>query len=369
MALARPTTPQAPTAPSMLAAPASLSAPSRLPPGRGAARTHARRSPSGGKWLAQQQQKPWWPWLTRGLAGTFFLLVAGLIVHQARSVDWPAVWQAVLALPARVLWAGAGFALLSHFTYGSFEWIGRHLTRHRLGRTTTLGIAMTSYAFTLNLGSVVGGVGVRYRLYSRHGIDAGTIGQVVTTSILTNWVGYLLLAALVPWFWVPPAVFGWTATTAQWRVSGALLALVALAYLALCVLRSGRALELRDHRYPLPRWPLALWQITASAANWMLMGAALWVVLQSQVTYPAALATVMLGAVAGLVLRVPAGLGVLESVGVALLATDTLSKTEVLAALLAYRALYYFVPLVLAALALGAQEWWLRDRNMSENSL
>ncbi len=92
------------------------------------------------------------------------------------------------------------------------------------------------------------------------------------------------------------------------------------------------------------------------------MGAALWVVLQTQVPYPAALATVMLGAVAGLVLRVPAGLGVLESVGVALLATDTLPKTAVLAALLAYRALYYFLPLLLGALALAGQEWSLRDK-------
>jgi uncharacterized membrane protein YbhN (UPF0104 family) len=221
---------------------------------------------------------------------------------------------------------------------------------------------MTSYAFTLNLGSVIGGVGVRYRLYSRRGIDPGTIGQVVATSILTNWVGYLLLAALVPWFWLPPAVFGWSATSTQWRLTGALLALAPLAYVALCLLRGGRALALRGHCFPLPRGPLALWQIAVSAANWVLMGAALWVVLQTQVPYPAALATVMLGAVAGLVLRVPAGLGVLESVGVALLATDTLPKTEVLAALLAYRALYYFLPLLLGALALAGQEWSLRDK-------
>ncbi len=311
------------------------------------------KQPTG---LAKLRERPWWPWLTRSLAGAFFLLVAGLIVYQARSVDWPAVWQAVQALPARVLWVGAAVALLSHVTYGSFEWIGRHLTQHPLGRAATLGIAMTSYAFTLNLGSVVGGVGVRYRLYSRRGIDPGTIGQVVATSILTNWVGYLMLAALVPWLWVPPAVFGWSATAMQWRLGCALLALAPLAYLALCALRAGRALELRGHSYPLPRWPLALWQVAIGAVNWLLMGAALWVVLQGQVPYPAALATVLLGAVAGLVLRVPAGLGVLESVGVALLATDALARTEVLAALLAYRALYYFVPLALAALALGASE-------------
>ena len=126
---------------------------------------------------------------------------------------------------ALIFMAGAALALLSHFTYGSFEWIGRHVTGHTLGRATTLGIAMTSYGFTLNLGSVIGGVGVRYRLYSRRGVEPGTIAQVVATSILTNWIGYLLLATAIPWLWVPPAVFGWSASAAQWRMGGARVAL------------------------------------------------------------------------------------------------------------------------------------------------
>ena len=96
------------------------------------------------------------------------------------------------------------------------------------------------------------------------------------------------------------------------------------------------------------------------------MGAALWTVLQHQVPYPAALATVLLGAVAGLVLRVPAGLGVLEAVGVALLATDALRQEQVLAALLAYRALYYFGPLVLAAVAFGVAELRWRQQAADE---
>ena len=69
---------------------------------------------------------------------------------------------------------------------------------------------------------------------------------------------------------------------------------------------------------------------------------------------------------AGLVLRVPAGLGVLEAVGVALLATDALRQEQVLAALLAYRALYYFGPLVLAAVAFGVAELRWRQQAADE---
>ena len=301
-------------------------------------------------------QRPWWPWLTRGAAAAFFALVAALIGRQARTVDWPAVLEALRALPATALAAAGGLALLSHLTYGTFDWVGRHCSGHSLPRGTTLGIAMTSYAFTLNLGSLIGGVGVRYRLYARRGVGVGTIGQVVATSVITNWVGYLLLAAVLPWLWQPPELSGWSAAPWQWRLGGALLGCLPAAYVALCALRAGRALRVRGHAFALPRWPVALWQVAVSAANWMLMGGALWTVSQGQMPYPAALATVLLGAVAGLVLRVPAGLGVLEAVGVALLASASRGREEVLAALLAYRALYYFAPLVLAGVAFGAAE-------------
>lgn len=320
------------------------------------ARAHGGSSGNAASGLRRWPRLAWWPWAMRGIAIGFFAMVAGLIARQARTVDWPAVLQALRDLPTAALATGAALALLSHFTYGSFDWVGRHGSGHRLARGSTLAIAMTSYPFTLNLGSLIGGVGVRYRLYARRGVAPGTIGQVVGTSIVTNWVGYLLLAGVLAWLWQPPAVAGWTVAPWQWHLGGTVLGSLPLAYLALCAVRRGRALTLRGHAFPLPRWPVALWQIAASAVNWMLMGAALWTVLQHQVPYPAALATVLLGAVAGLVLRVPAGLGVLEAVGVALLATQALGQEQVLAALLAYRALYYFGPLVLAAVALGVAE-------------
>ncbi|MBY0412150.1 MAG: lysylphosphatidylglycerol synthase domain-containing protein [Burkholderiaceae bacterium] len=305
---------------------------------------------------------PYYRWIARAAAALFFIAVATLLVQQARTVDWATVWEALWDLPTGALFTAGALALLSHFTYGTFDWIARRCTSHRLPYATTLGIAMTSYAFTLNLGSLVGGVGVRYRLYARRGMDVGTIGQIVGTSIITNWVGYLLLTAVLPWLWQPPPLAGWSAEPWQWQLGGAALGALAVAYAAVCTLRGGRAITVRGRTFPLPTGPIALWQIAVSVMNWILMGAALWAVLQTQVSYPAALATVLLGAVAGLVLRVPAGLGVLESVGVAVLASQTLGQNEVLASLLAYRALYYFMPLVLAAMGFGVAEMRWRGR-------
>lgn len=56
----------------------------------------------------------------------------------------------------------------------------------------------------------------------------------------------------------------------------------------------------------------------------------------------------LVAAIAGVVTHVPAGLGVLEAVFVTLL-PSRVPKEELLAVLLAYRAIYYLAPLVVAA--------------------
>ena len=55
----------------------------------------------------------------------------------------------------------------------------------------------------------------------------------------------------------------------------------------------------------------------------------------------------LVGAVAGLITHVPAGLGVLEAVFVTLL-TPEVPKSELLAALLVYRVVHYLIPLAQA---------------------
>ncbi|MEO7937989.1 MAG: UPF0104 family protein, partial [Burkholderiaceae bacterium] len=64
-------------------------------------------------------------------------------------------------------------------------------------------------------------------------------------------------------------------------------------------------------------------------------------------------------AIAGVVIHVPAGLGVIEAVFVALL-VSRMPQSEILAAMLTYRALYYLGPLLLALVGYGIFEWRLR---------
>ncbi len=294
--------------------------------------------------------------------GAVVLLIGALLLRQARNVDWSAVWNALAAMPLPVLLGAAALAFASHGIYSTFDLFGRAYTRHGLPVGRTVGTTLIAYPFTLNLGSLIGGVTVRYRLYSRQGLSVGDIGQVVALSIITNWLGYFVLAGAVFWLWAPQLPEGWDMAAHQLPWLGSAMAAATLLYLVACVARQGRPVTLRGRSFAVPHWRTGLLQVVLSAVNWMVMAGAIWLLTRQQAPYVAALATVLLGAVAGLISRIPAGLGVLEAVGTAVLSAY-MPAPQALAAILAYRTLYFFAPLALAALAFGVVE--LRWRSKS----
>lgn len=302
------------------------------------------------------RRHPGWRWLAGAFTAAVVAVIGWLLLRQAREVDWPGVWQALRALPRGTLALGALLAWASHLAYGCFDLFGRHVLAHGLSVPRTMGVTLTAYPFALNLGSIIGGVSVRWRLYSRQGLSPGQIGQVIVLSIITNWLGYCVLICGVFWAWAPPLPPGWEIGPGQMRALGLGLAAIGVAYLGLCARRGGRPLRVHGRELPLPRTRMALLQLVLSCVNWALMGGALWALARGQVPYAAALAAVLLGAVAGLLSRIPAGLGVIEAVGIAVL-SPWMPPSQALAVVLAYRALYYFAPLAAAGIALLGWEW------------
>jgi uncharacterized membrane protein YbhN (UPF0104 family) len=289
----------------------------------------------------------WWVSVKRVATIAFFALVLGLIANQARTVDWGAVRTSLLAYPVSTLLTAAALALASFAVYCSYDLIGRHQTRHGLPPGQVAAIGFTSYAFNLNLGSLVGGVAFRYRLYSRHGLATDTITQVLALSMLTNWLGYLVVGGLV--FALAPLALppDWRIGSGGLRVLGAAMLAGAVAYLAFSVFAKRRVWNLRGRELRLPSARIALLQLTVSSINWLLIAAVIWTLLQQRIEYPTVLAVLLVAAVAGVITHVPAGLGVLEAVFVTLLG-HRVAQGELLAALVAYRAVYYLGPLALA---------------------
>lgn len=318
----------------------------------------------------RMRERAWWPWAMRALKLAFFVGVSWLIVSHARTIDWQEVFGTLKERSLLALWPAIVLALASHALYGCFDLLGRYLVGHALRVRQVIAVTMVSYAFNLNLGSLVGGVAFRYRLYSRLGLDAGTITRVVATSMATNWLGYLLLAGALFWFHplaLPPS---WKIDTGQLHLLGIPLIATVLGYLVLCAVRGGRSLSLRGHEVSLPSLRFGLLQLLMSCANWLLMGVTVWLLLQQKIAYVDVLSVLLLAAIAGVITHVPAGLGVIEAVFVALLA-HRLPASELLAGLLLYRTFYYFIPLGLATIAYLFMEakWRRQSQHQSQHHM
>lgn len=307
----------------------------------------------------EEREARWWPWLRRGLALVFFAAVAVLLLRFGRAVDWDAVWRTARANPPATLWLAATLAVVSHALVSSFDLIGRHVTGHGLSVPRVWSVAWMSYAFNLNLGALVGGAGFRWRLYSRLGLDTGVIAQVYGLSVVTNWLAYLVLlgAALA---WAPVTLpADWQIGQQGLMVLAGILPLLAVAYLLACACAKKRRWQWRRFALELPSGRVALVQLLLSATNWLVIAAVLHTLMGRQIDYPLVLGATLLAAVAGAITHVPAGLGVLEAVFVALLGSR-MPQSEILAALLTYRALYYVGPLLLALAVYAVTEVRLR---------
>ena len=293
-------------------------------------------------------QRSWWPWAKRVLTLAFFALVVALLWRYAQRVDWNDVWSSVKETPRPALMIAIGLAVASHLLYSCFDLLGRRYTGHTLRTPLVMAISFISYAFNLTIGSLVGGVGFRYRMYSQAGLAKGVIARIVSMSMLTNWLGYKLLAGLLFIFHplVLPPSWHMGNHGLQWVGFG--LVAISGAYIVACVRMGDRRWVVRGHELYLPPWRMALLQMGVSCLNWMLMAGIVYVLLQQKVAYTDVLTVLLVGAIAGVVAHVPAGLGVFEFIFVALL-SHQVSEGQLLAALLGYRALYYIIPTLIAA--------------------
>lgn len=291
-----------------------------------------------------------WRRLTRLLNWLFVVGVLALIALWARQVDWPEVWQAFLALPPGALLAAAGLATFSYLLYGGYDLLARAWCGHALGAGKVILIAAICYAFNLTLSTWVGGIAMRYRLYSQLGLSSSIIARIFSLSLTTNWLGYLLLGGLLFSLNAVPLPDHWyIAPRTLQLLGGALLALVA-GWLWCCVRLRRRRFTLRGITLVLPDGKFAVAQLLLSSANWMTMAAIIWVLVGNQPAYLLVLGVLLVSSIAGVIVHIPAGIGVLEGVFIALLAGSHVNQGTLLAALLAYRLLYFFIPLLLATL-------------------
>ncbi|MEG9510990.1 MAG: lysylphosphatidylglycerol synthase domain-containing protein [Pantoea piersonii] len=312
------------------------------------------------------EKHPKWKLAKKVLTWIFFIAVIVLLVIYARKVNWEDVYNVIVNYNRFAVLSAVALVIVSYLTYGCYDLIGRAYCGHKLAKRQGMLVSFICYAFNLTLSTWVGGVAMRYRLYSRLGLDSATITRIFSLSIATNWLGYILLAGVVFSAGMVPIPGGWFIGETTLRIIGVALLVVVAVFLWACAFSKRRKWTIRRQTLQLPSLRMALFQFAVSSANWLVMGAIIWLLLARQVDYPIVLGVLLISSIAGVIIHIPAGIGVLEAVFLALLSGQHASHGTIIAALLAYRVLYFILPLLLALvlyLVLESRAKHLRAKN------
>ncbi|MCG6928965.1 MAG: bifunctional lysylphosphatidylglycerol flippase/synthetase MprF [Desulfofustis sp.] len=293
------------------------------------------------------------------LIGGLLFSAAIWILHQELSAHHlKDILLHIRALPkerlvAALLLTAAGYGVMTTYDVLALRYLKQPLAYGRVALAAFVGAA-----FSNNIGlSMIAGASVRYRFYASWGLSALEITQVVLFCTLTLWLGFFTIGGLA--FLLDPVSLSLPLhlPATSTRTVGVLMMLAVIGYLTITRVRS-RPFRFRGLQIDLPSWKTGLLQMMVGAADWLLAGSALIILLPATqaASLPTLLVIYLSAQLIGLISQVPGGLGVFETVFL-LLAGGLMPAEAVMGALFAYRVIYYLVPLLISSALLGINEF------------
>ncbi|MEI3853343.1 MULTISPECIES: bifunctional lysylphosphatidylglycerol flippase/synthetase MprF [Ensifer] len=310
----------------------------------------------------QQAEGGWISFLRRNrrylsAAGTLFViaLFGFAIFHLTSEVQYDEVVQALADTPwaslaAAVFFTALSFLALTFYDVGALDYVRRKLPYADVALTAACAYAVGN---TAGFGALSGGA-IRYRSYSRLGIEPENIGRIIAFVTLAFGLGLLTVTCLsllavgeyvAPMTGLDPLLLRLIAVV----ILGGLFTVFFLA-------RDGREVSLGRLTLRLPDSRTVSRQFLVTALDLAASATVLYVLLPAgTIGWPAFLAVYSLAVGVGVLSHVPAGLGVFETIIIATLGHNTDVDT-ILGALVLYRVIYHVLPLVIAiAVVIGIE--------------
>lgn len=263
------------------------------------------------------------------------------------------IQASIIGIPNLNLALALGFVAASYLCLTGFDalavrYAGRSLPYRQ--------VALTSFV-SLSIGHNVGGAAfssgaLRYRFYSGFGLSALDVGKIIVHCGLTVTLGLVTLAGIALLLGPELGLGGFELRPAMARVLGA-LCLAAVGLYLLLAWRLKEPLVVRGHDFRMPSVRIAAGQVLLGTANFACVAGALHQLMAGAASYPETVTAYVLGNIAGILSHVPGGLGVLEFI-----IGSLLGHAEAIGALIVFRVIYFFLPLLLGGTLLASTEVW-----------
>jgi phosphatidylglycerol lysyltransferase len=304
----------------------------------------------------EDEESALWRWAGPLAALVVFAGVGLVLHHQLAHLHVARVFEHLHAIPRRQVLAALGFTAASYWLLSTYEVLAFAYLRRALPYTRILFTSFIAYSFGHTLGfTAFTGAAIRFRLYSAAGVTAVEVATVSAFCSLSLAIGLATVSG-VSLLLSPANAAAVLRLHHNWSLlAGAALLVVVGAYaLWACFARS--AFEIRGWALRAPGAAIGLAQIALGVLDVSLSAAVLWWLLppEAHIGFIAFLGVYAAAVIAGIVSHVPGGVGVFEAV--ILLTLPGVPADALLGSLLAYRAVYYLVPLVFGTLLFGSKE-------------
>ena len=293
-------------------------------------------------------------WLMRAIFVGALCLAAFLLYRALSRYTLDEIVQSVTAIPTLRLVLAGGFAFASYVCLTGFDMLAVRYAGHPLPYSKTALASFTALSIGHNIGlAALSSGAIRYRFYSRWGLNANDVAKVILFCGATVGLGLMVLggAALILRPTLAQHVTGLSKPIIF--AVGGLCLILPLVYLALCA-QLRRPLRIRNWSFDMPVPRLALGQLLVGPINFALVAACLHQALAAaaDVSYLSVAPVYVIANVTSLISHVPGGLGVIESVVMFLL-----PNAELIGALVVFRFVYFFVPLGIGSVVFAVAEF------------
>ncbi len=293
-----------------------------------------------------------------------FLIALAALQHLLRDFHYLQIIAQLKSLSARQILVALICTILSYWTLTFYDLSALRYVGIKLPYKLVAFASFTGYAISNNVGfALVSGGSVRFRLYSAAGLSASDIAKIVVFAGVTFTVGLCAVGSLA--FLIAPGELApatHMAPAFASAIGGVALALILATLITAAINR--KPIPIWRFRFRIPSVGMFIAQIAISAIDIALAATVLYVVLPviPGIGFWGFLGLFSVALLLGVLSNVPGGIGVFESI--MLIGLRHADSAAVLGAIIAYRAIYFLLPLIVAGVLLAANEllWRKPDR-------
>jgi phosphatidylglycerol lysyltransferase len=316
--------------------------------------------------------KRWVKFILLPLGFLIFVWALSLLYNQLKNLSYVGIINSLKAMPSfkiilALVLALSYYLILGGYDIVAFKYIGSNVS---LKPKDILFTCFVSNVLANNTGySMLFGGSIRYRLYSTYNVSMVNVTKVLLFSSATMWLGLLAVGGFV--FIFSPgitgdisfinnimggSIFAFFLRFFPTRAMGIVSIVALLSYVFLSILRS-KPIKIFKWMLTFPNIKIVTAQILIAMCDWLVASLTFYVLMPAgYISYFGLLKVFLIAQFVVIASQVPGGIGIFEGC-IAYLLPNSADNSAIVGAVLAYRAIFYLFPLLIALILLGFFEF------------